>query len=468
MLRLRRSPSLGYGGRSASDSEGASADAFLLEAARLGERGMSWARAIGLTLFLLMVIFHVRTGVRPVQALYVAGPMLVLGILWSVTILWLTRANTINRRWLVASAGFDGIIATISLVPSVIWPRPDFNGFATQPTSAALLLALATVPLRLSKQAARLEVGIVLVGGIGLVWLDQTFNGARASSPVDFVTATALMASTAVVAALMSDWIRRTVYRGMDATRNAERAKNRLGAYISPEFAREVLNREMMSGHRAEYRAAVLFTDLRGFTSRGESTSPEDLFRELNDYFEVMVDVVQRHGGVVDKFMGDALMAVFGVPSADPDCAEKAIAAAFAMDRALRSHNIERAHFGLVPLRHGIGIHFGAVVAGDVGSEARRQFTVIGDTVNVASRIEAMTKKLGTSILISDHAVNAVKEGASILAWMRTVGNVEVRGRRGHIALWSGSERGKFGPASPDADHGSLPSSSTADSLAAG
>lgn len=420
-----------------SDREKASAEEFLLESARLGERGMAYARIIGLSLFLAMVVFHVSTGARPVQVLWVAGPTLALGIVWSLFILYRTRQATILRRWLVVSAGFDGIIATISLVPSVLWPRPEYSGFATQPTSAALLVALATVPLRLSTQAARLEVRIVLVGGLVLVWLDQALNGSRASQPIDFVSGSALMVSAAIVATLMSDWIRITVGRGMEAVQSAERAKNRLGAYISPEFAREVLERDAATRSRASYDAAVLFTDLRGFTSQGESSPPEQLLRELNDYFEVMVGVVQKHGGVVDKFMGDALMAVFGVPDADTASADRAVTAAISMDRALQAHNLERQHFGLPPLGHGIGIHFGPVIAGDVGSESRRQFTVIGDTVNVASRIEAMTKTLGHSILISDSALDAARPHWQSSELVRKVGEFDIRGRRGRVALWT-------------------------------
>lgn len=167
--------------------------------------------------------------------------------------------------------------------------------------------------------------------------------------PIDFVSGSALMVSAAIVATLMSDWIRITVNRGMEAVQSAERAKSRLGAYISPEFAREVLERDSATRSRAAHEAAILFTDLRGFTSQGESTPPDQLFRELNDYFEVMVGVVLKHGGVVDKFMGDALMAVFGVPTADAGCPDRAVTAAIAMDRALRAHNIERQHFGLPP-----------------------------------------------------------------------------------------------------------------------
>lgn len=258
--------------------------------------------------------------------------------------------------------------------------------------------------------------------------------------PIDFVSGSALMVSAAIVATLMSDWIRITVNRGMEAVQSAERAKSRLGAYISPEFAREVLERDSATRSRAAHEAAILFTDLRGFTSQGESTPPDQLFRELNDYFEVMVGVVLKHGGVVDKFMGDALMAVFGVPTADAGCPDRAVTAAIAMDRALRAHNIERQHFGLPPLRHGIGIHFGPVIAGDVGSETRRQFTVIGDTVNVASRIESMTKSLGHSILISNCAMDATRAQRRGGALVRKVGEFDIRGRRGRVALWTASD----------------------------
>jgi class 3 adenylate cyclase len=419
-----------------------SAATFLLDAALRGERGMAWARLSGFTLFLLMLVANVHTGVRPVGALLVAGPALLLGIMWSVVMLRRIRLGRLTEGWLVSSAVLDGVVATITLVPTVWWPRPDYSGLATQPTAAAFLVALATVPLRLSMAAARLGVLTMLAGCAVLVWLDQARHGAETTHPDAFFTGAILMTMMALVALLMAAWIRATVARGMTAVQQGEKAKSRLGAYLSPEIAREVMELTSTSQRRSQHQAAVLFSDLRGFTQQGEALPPEQLIAELNAYFEVMVAAVQANGGVVDKFMGDALMAVFGVPHPTDDSGARAVRAALAMEAALVEHNRARAALGLRPLRHGIGVHFGPVVAGDVGSAARRQYTVIGDTVNVAARIEALTKQFGCSLLLSSDVVDELPHDDPLRAHLQRLGEVEVRGRVGQVALWTLPTRG--------------------------
>ncbi len=176
------------------------------------------------------------------------------------------------------------------------------------------------------------------------------------------------------------------------------------GRYLSRQVAEAILaGRVELGGELRE--ATVLFSDIRGFTRLCETLPPQEVVGLLNAYFDRMVDCVFQHGGSVDKFIGDALLAVFGVPvsagSAEAD-AGAALRCALDMLRRLDVWNEERRAAGLPTLQIGIGLHTGPLVAGNVGSERFMNYTVVGDTVNVASRIEGQTKELGERILVSE------------------------------------------------------------------
>lgn len=205
--------------------------------------------------------------------------------------------------------------------------------------------------------------------------------------------------------------------------REAEFVRDTFGRYVSAQVRDEILSGGVVLG--GELRTVtVLFADVRGFTALSERLEPQSVVAMLNDYLERMVNVVVAHGGTVDKFIGDAVMATFGVPLARPGDAARALRAAVEMQRELTAWNRER---GLTePLRIGIGLHTGAVVAGNIGSAKKMEYTVIGDTVNTASRIEQLTKKMGAEILASDVTVAAAGEGFAA----RDLGAVEVAGKR--------------------------------------
>ncbi|MBZ4416998.1 adenylate/guanylate cyclase domain-containing protein [Myxococcus sp. RHSTA-1-4] len=185
-----------------------------------------------------------------------------------------------------------------------------------------------------------------------------------------------------------------------------ERIREAFGRFVSPQVANEFIEKYARPGRAAELGGrrrdvVLLFSDLRDFTPLSESLSPEELIEVLNGYFAEMVAAIQMHGGMVDKFIGDAVLAVFGLTEGADNPAAAAVAAAREMERRLKDYNAKLAGRGL-KLRSGIGIHAGEVVAGYLGSTERLEFTVIGHTVNVAARIESRAREPLPSLLFSE------------------------------------------------------------------
>ncbi len=207
-----------------------------------------------------------------------------------------------------------------------------------------------------------------------------------------------------------------------------------MGLYISPQVAdRFLIEGPDLAGE--EIIVSVAFVDIRDFTATAAQQRPDETVSMLNDFFELVVPIVARHGGHANKFLGDGLLAVFGAPERFDDHADRAMAAAVEIDRAVRARYGER-------LRVGIGVNSGAVIVGSVGGGGRLEYTVIGDAVNVAKRVEQLTKELGETILITEATSAPATRPHPDL---ESKGDITVRGKTGPLALYAISGTGLEG-----------------------
>jgi adenylate cyclase len=219
----------------------------------------------------------------------------------------------------------------------------------------------------------------------------------------------------------------------IDDITNEKRLKTTMARYMTKEVADRLLEEgaEAALGGKIQ-RASVLFTDIRSFTSISERIGPQETVRLLNEYFGLMVDVLFEHGGVLDKYIGDAIMAVFGAPVAAPDDADRAVQAAVGMLRALRGFNARRQAMGQAPVQMGVGVNTDEVLSGNIGSLKRMEFTVIGDGVNLASRLEGANKTYGTQILVSEMTRDDLRQGYL----MREVDRIQVKGKSRPVSVY--------------------------------
>ncbi|HWH43738.1 MAG TPA: adenylate/guanylate cyclase domain-containing protein [Thermoleophilaceae bacterium] len=197
-----------------------------------------------------------------------------------------------------------------------------------------------------------------------------------------------------------------------------ETLRSAFGSYVDPEIAKRVLAEgELLEGEEVE--ATAMFVDIQGFTAFAEQASAREAVAHLNDFFGLVVPIVSKHGGHANKFVGDGLLAVFGVPERAGDHADRALAAACEI-----ASEVERRYQGGV--RIGVGLNSGPVVAGSVGGGGRLEFTVIGDPVNVAARVEKQTRELGEPVLLTEATRCLLADGHVVL---EPRGEVSLRGR---------------------------------------
>ena len=219
-----------------------------------------------------------------------------------------------------------------------------------------------------------------------------------------------LITAVAAQAALIVETV-----RAHDRLAREEVARANYGRFMPEYVVKQLLdNPDSFRLGGASQTITVLFADIRGFTAMSERENPERVVRLLNKYFTAMSEIIFTHGGTLDKYIGDGLMALFGAPNATPDDAMNAVKSAVAMQRKVNTLNGELVADGLLPVTVGIGLHTGEAVVGYIGSEKRSEYTAIGDTVNLAARLEATAR--GGQILLSEATAKAVGNAFELVA----------------------------------------------------
>ncbi len=301
-------------------------------------------------------------------------------------------------------------------------PTPEDMAGLQQSVVTGLMLILCTNMLRFSWRLSAWSLVCALGGYLFL--RRATLHGV--TSGVDAIQFSALAGMLVWSARRLRAVIRRVKER--DAF-----------ARFLPGPAVERLTRDPEALHLGgeELEATVLFADIRGFTSLAEKLPPADVVLLLNEYFQEMVDEIFRWEGILDKFIGDGICAVFGPPLAPSiagdDAARRAVQCAQGMLRRLEGLNRAREARGEVPLKIGIGLHTGRLIAGNVGSPVRMEYTHIGDTVNTASRLEGLTKELGEAIVLSEATASRAGDDLAF----RDLGQIAVRGKPEPVHLFA-------------------------------
>jgi class 3 adenylate cyclase len=214
-----------------------------------------------------------------------------------------------------------------------------------------------------------------------------------------------------------------------------EKANTHLQRYFSPSVAKEIIQTEtdlLKPGGQLK-EVVILFSDVRDFTSMSERLSPDNVMELLSHYHQALVDIIFRYGGTLDKFIGDGLMATFGTPVSHEDDVHRAVQAAIEMRDASSKIQSELKEITDQPFKYGIGLHTGKVIVGNIGTKERLEFTVIGDPVNVASRIESACKELGESLLISDAIHARIKDKFKT----HFISEVKLKGKADKVKLYT-------------------------------
>jgi adenylate cyclase len=362
--------------------------------------------------------------------LLVIGPFLAYEIVVAVVLTWRrSRGLGMPRAARFANAAVETSLPTVILWVINAHTGPDF-AFGSWP-SLLYFVFITAATLRLDF-VLPLFTGVVAAGGyLALTFAVLPLSAAAPDPvlvPVYHLSKALIMLLAGLVAGLVSIRLRGKFARAFEAIAARERVTNLFGQHVSPAVVERLLAQPLELGGEIR-EICVMFLDIRDFTAHARKRGADEVVAFLNESFAFMIEAVDRHHGIINKFLGDGFMAVFGAPLAEGDAARNAVAAARDILAEIDRRGLATQDW---PLRVGIGLHLGEAVTGNVGSPRRKEFTAIGDTVNLAARIEQLTKEFGARLLVSRAVMAALAPAAGAVALPAAA----VKGYSERIEIW--------------------------------
>jgi len=339
-----------------------------------------------------------------------------------IVLIGATAQGIYDLRVTPFSTNMAGIEKHASVVDTIL--RKDFI-YRTEATVIPLILLFAGIlGIYLPRLGAKAGAGLFLALFVGYGWIVYYL----------FISKGIWFNFVYPSSALVFGYTSQTAYRFFTEERRARDIRKMFSSYVSKRIVDELIrdpSKARLGGERKEI--TVLFSDIRGFTSFSEKHQPEEVVSMLNEYLGAMTDIVFKYDGTLDKFIGDAIMALWGAPIGQPDHAERAVRCALAMGEKLGELQKKWADEGKPVLDTGIGINTGEMVVGNMGAEGKKMdYTVIGDHVNLGARVESLTRQYNNHIIITEFTYEKVKD----IVEVNKLGSVTVKGKERPLVIY--------------------------------
>jgi adenylate cyclase len=412
--------------------------AEIMASERMRVRVLAAALAILLVVQQLIFLSPLRDTLQRLanEPLPVWLPLAVIGpfVAYELLVIFILHYRAARGLDMPTPVRFANAFIETSLPTVMLWWISGYTGPAIAFGSWLSMLYffyIAASTLRLNFVLPAFTGGVAAFGYLGLAYALMPFNSAATDPvmlPMYHLLKAAVLLGSGIIAGLIALRLRGKFRAAFESTAARERVTNLFGQHVSPAVVDRLLAAPAeLPGERREI--CVMFLDIRNFTANARSRSPEEVVAFLNDAFAFMIESVDRNGGFINKFLGDGFMAIFGAPLDDPAAARHGAAAREMLAEIDRRGLAD----GAFPLKVGIGLHVGPAVTGNVGSPRRKEFTAIGDTVNLASRLEQLTKEHGARLIVSEAVMAALQDAAGATA---PLGAVAVRGYAEPVRIW--------------------------------